>query len=313
MYLISHFLNEELFLPHWLRHHVPMFEHGIMIDYGSTDRSVEIIREMAPHWEIRKTVNTKFVEPLINNEVEAIEQELPPGAWKLALNTTEFLVCPDLRVFVQNFEEEFPHLPGFRATGVIMIDSPEEENQEITDAPLVLQRRHGVVERRGEPNLITWSFTPSRCRFMHKLSSGHYAIGRHLLSPEINLHDIDLKFGISDEWGPRGDLPLKRCWEWMKDRFVDYPSVLSWHGVHPGIYVLWFGRYSPFTKVYRQRVAIRDFQYRGSDALGKAVYGTNSSELDTSVLETQVSWVRDLTSDLWQTVPGFQMAVQSSI
>lgn len=310
MYLVSHFLNEEILLPHWLRHHAPLFDHGIMIDYGSTDRSVEIIHELAPHWEVRKTRNQKFAEPMIGNEVEDIERSLPSGSWKLVLNTTEFLVCQDFRAFIQNFEKDFPHLPGFRTTGVIMIDSTEEEQLEITNSPLVLQRRHGVVERRGEPNLITWGFTPSRCRFVHKMPAGKYAIGRHLLSPEINLHDIDLAFGVSDDWNPRYDLPTKTCWSWMKDRKVDQPSRLTWHGVYPGgIYVLWFGRYSPFTKLYRQRVAIRDFQYRGRDALGAKVYGTVESETDTSVLEQQIAMVRDLSSDLWETEPLLKSAL----
>jgi hypothetical protein len=282
-----------------------------MIDYGSTDRSVEIIHELAPHWEVRKATNPKFVEPMIGDEVMAVERELPAGAWKIVLNTTEFLVCGCLRSFVHNFERNFPHLPGFRTTGVIMIDSPEEEQMEITDGtPFVLQRRHGVVERRGEPNLITWGFTPSRCRFMHKMPTGKYAVGRHLLSPEINIHDIDLAFGISDDWSPRHDLPTKKCWSWMQDRGVDQPSRLAWYGIYPGsIYVLWFGRYSPFTQLYKQRVAIRDFQYRGRDALGAKAYGTVESETDTTVLEQQITMVRDLSSNLWETEPLLGMAL----
>src|SRR6516164_5807036 len=50
--LISHFWNEEFLLPYWLRHHLPLFDHGVLIDYTSTDRSVEIIHELAPHWEV---------------------------------------------------------------------------------------------------------------------------------------------------------------------------------------------------------------------------------------------------------------------
>jgi FkbM family methyltransferase len=37
--LIGHFRNEEYLLPWWLRHHVPMFDHGVLIDYSSTDAS----------------------------------------------------------------------------------------------------------------------------------------------------------------------------------------------------------------------------------------------------------------------------------
>ena len=44
--VISHFFDEEFMLPWWLRHHRELFDHGILIDYASTDRSVEICREL---------------------------------------------------------------------------------------------------------------------------------------------------------------------------------------------------------------------------------------------------------------------------
>ena len=55
--VISHFFNEEYLLPFWLEHHSKIFDHGIMIDYCSTDRSVEIIRKFCPSWTIVKTQN----------------------------------------------------------------------------------------------------------------------------------------------------------------------------------------------------------------------------------------------------------------
>ena len=52
MKIISHILNEEYLLPFWLEHHASIFDHGIMIDSGSTDRSIELIRKMCPTWSI---------------------------------------------------------------------------------------------------------------------------------------------------------------------------------------------------------------------------------------------------------------------
>ncbi|MCA3390648.1 MAG: glycosyltransferase family 2 protein, partial [Roseomonas sp.] len=37
--VICHFFNEAYLLPWWLKHHVPIFDHGVMIDHGSTDGS----------------------------------------------------------------------------------------------------------------------------------------------------------------------------------------------------------------------------------------------------------------------------------
>ena len=87
--VISHFYNEEHLLPWWLNHHKQIFDHGIMIDYHSTDRSMEIIREICPDWELRYTRNKYFDSTPIDQEVMDIEKKLE--GWRMCLNTTEFL------------------------------------------------------------------------------------------------------------------------------------------------------------------------------------------------------------------------------
>lgn len=87
--VICHFFNEEHLLPWWLNHHKQIFDHGIMIDYHSTDRSMEIIREICPDWELRYTRNKYFDSTPIDQEVMDIEKELE--GWRMCLNTTEFL------------------------------------------------------------------------------------------------------------------------------------------------------------------------------------------------------------------------------
>src|SRR5207247_662034 len=96
--LISHFWNEEFLFPYWLRHHYAMFDRGVLIDYASTDRSRQIIQELAPAWEIRPSANKWFDARDVDEEVMAIEREF--DGWKIVLNTTEFLLCEDLRQFL---------------------------------------------------------------------------------------------------------------------------------------------------------------------------------------------------------------------
>src|SRR5262245_52269241 len=110
--LISHFYNEEDLLPHWLKHHVEMFDRGVMIDYASTDNSVDVIRQLAPHWEIRQSRNHYFEAVAVDLEVMDIETACE--GWKMALNTTEFLLHPDLRGFLREFENDLPNIPGVR-------------------------------------------------------------------------------------------------------------------------------------------------------------------------------------------------------
>ena len=71
--VISHFYNEEYLLPFWLKHHKKYFDHGILINYHSTDKSVEIIKEICPDWEI---INTEYEEFLKgDNEVSPINRK----------------------------------------------------------------------------------------------------------------------------------------------------------------------------------------------------------------------------------------------
>ncbi len=95
--LISHFYNEEYLLPWWLMHHTKLFDHGILINRGSTDRSVEICRQFAPNWEVRDSKVPEFDAILVDQEVMDIEKEV--NGWKMVLNTTEFLCCLDKEAF----------------------------------------------------------------------------------------------------------------------------------------------------------------------------------------------------------------------
>jgi hypothetical protein len=61
-----------------------------MIDYHSTDKSVEIIKELCPTWEIRTTKNEMFDAHLVDKEVMEIEDTL--FGFKIALNVTEFII-----------------------------------------------------------------------------------------------------------------------------------------------------------------------------------------------------------------------------
>jgi len=88
--IISHIYNEEYLLPWWLDHHKKFFDHGIMIDYHSTDSSKKIIQDICPNWEIVETKNEYFDSAVIDREVEHYEKKI--DGWRICLNTTEFLV-----------------------------------------------------------------------------------------------------------------------------------------------------------------------------------------------------------------------------
>jgi hypothetical protein len=89
--LISHIFNEEYLLPFWLNHHKDMFDEIIIIDYNSTDNSIEICKTICPKCKIIKTRNDCFDAAKVDIEVMDIENTLQ--GIKMVLNTTEFLFC----------------------------------------------------------------------------------------------------------------------------------------------------------------------------------------------------------------------------
>jgi hypothetical protein len=166
--LLNHFYNERLMMPYFLRHHVPLFDHGIMIDYGSDDGTVEIIKELAPTWEVRPSRNKYFHAVEIDQEVMAIEDTIP--GWKVCLNTTEFILHRDLRGFLAGAGDH----RCFGMRQAILFDRPEDIDNEVTDGPLFFQKRYGYIGDLGQRGRGP--------RFLHNHGNGVYAPGRHSTS-----------------------------------------------------------------------------------------------------------------------------------
>ena len=175
--LISHFFNEEYLLPYWLKHHRELFDHGILIDYHSTDRSVEICKELVPHWEIVTSENKLFTGIMCDFEVMLHEKRFP-DAWKLALNTTEFLVGDHLDS-VTTWLDNNDYLAG-KIPAAIMVD--DETNSLLNpDLPLVNQKHYGFWELDFPFDELDlwWIRFPLRSRLLHHYTIGAYTPGRH--------------------------------------------------------------------------------------------------------------------------------------
>ena len=142
--VVCHFFNEEHFLPWWLNHHKKIFDHGIMIDYHSTDRSMEIIREICPNWEIRYTRNEYFDSDVIDQEVMDIEKELE--GWRMCLNITEFLYG-NIN-YLGNITEPTQYFIG----NYVFVDMEDDAKGPLTlshDVPLHDQRYWGYEDTSG--------------------------------------------------------------------------------------------------------------------------------------------------------------------
>ena len=160
--IISHFYNEEYLLPWWLEHHKKYFNHGIMIDYASTDNSVSIIRQICPDWTVISSRNKFFDAKLIDDEVMDIESIV--SGWKTCLNTTEFLVGE--YSMMNNTPEQEITVPC-----LIMVDE-EPIIQPTYSKPLIDQKFYGIHYHGRDP-------LARRPRLIHNKKRVQYPLGRH--------------------------------------------------------------------------------------------------------------------------------------
>ncbi len=191
--VICHFYNEAYLLPWWLKHHLALFDHGVMIDHGSTDASADIIREMAPHWRLVRSRLTHFDAYLTDFEVMGYEQELP--GWKMAVNVTEF-VMPT--VPLETIERELGKMGrvGCAASGMLAVDH-EPGVMPSTSLSLPAQKHWGLddnAELQPQVRLSRGqSMEPMRNRFFHCGAVGMYHPGRHKsFHPDSGFRLLDL-------------------------------------------------------------------------------------------------------------------------
>ena len=175
--VISHFFNEAYLLPWWLKHHREIFDHGVLIDWNSTDGSADICRELAPDWEVVRSENSHFAAILCDFEVMKHESRFP-GAWKIALNTTEFLIAPSLSHMEDMMQRH--DLTGVRMPGAIMVDTTPHEAPD-PSLPLTQQKCCGIWEETFDfkNSTIPGLQFPTRNRLYHRYAIGAYTPGRH--------------------------------------------------------------------------------------------------------------------------------------
>lgn len=151
--LISHFFNEEYLLPWFLNHHKQIFDHGIMIDYHSTDRSVEIIKEICPTWDIVTSRNIDFQADNIDTEVMDIERNI--DGWKIALNVTEMMIG-DYSIL-----DDIPR--QYLLPTLFMVDT-DRDNSVSQNLPLYEQKHWGFSFKDSQQ-----AFLERRSRSIHNI------------------------------------------------------------------------------------------------------------------------------------------------
>lgn len=147
-------------LPFWLNHHKKYFDDGIIIDYDSTDSSLEIIKSICPKWTILKSRNKEFDAHEVDQEIMDIENSV--SGLRICLNTTEFLVG------------DFDKVADMIIPSIVMVDEDPFNDKIIED--LVKEKTFGIPY---EDNKIRG------CRCMHS-GGTKYSLGRHFHNPTTN-------------------------------------------------------------------------------------------------------------------------------
>lgn len=173
--VLTNIFNEEYLLPFWLQHHKDMFDHGIILDYNSTDRSVEICKAICPTWEIRTTRNSHFEALSIDLEFMELEQTIE--GVKVILNTTEFLLSerPIRDVFLGFPNPVCLSMTCYSPYSLEKKETPKDHSElfsNLLSEDVVFHKDRGI-------------------RQIHSFNHGYYTMGRHdTLHPKIPIEDM---------------------------------------------------------------------------------------------------------------------------
>ena len=182
--ILCHFFNEEWILPFWLKHHRDIFDHGIMINYASTDRSCDIIREYCPTWEIRESRNPHFGADAVDSEVTEIETGLE--GWRVCLNAPEFLVG-NYNHLDDRPEQTRIYLPQYMFTDM---ERREEPYFLDVNRPLWEQRWYGYGPVLEFATSQSHGSPPRALRSIHNYAAGYPVTGRHFTGETPSYHDL---------------------------------------------------------------------------------------------------------------------------
>lgn len=192
--VILTFYNEEYLLPWWLKHHREVFDHGIMIDYDSTDDSADIVRDLCPDWTLVKSKNKDF--SCYDNDAEMMFYERLIEGPRITLTISEFLIGNFSKI-TQGFDVTMPQL--------YMIDDYETSTNWKTrypdpNTPLTQQRINGISPYESHAN-----FWLKRARFFHSNPKVVYPIGRH--APRYNTREFII---VRFDYSPWNEMLLQR-------------------------------------------------------------------------------------------------------
>jgi hypothetical protein len=124
--VLLHFYNESYLLPFWLNHHRERFDHGILLNNGSTDNSIEIINDLVPNWTM---INNTSAFDAENLENIFYDLDLNIKGIRIILTATEFIMG-DLQI-AENSEVVVPSVDLVSLPGEFPFDEDKPFHEQI--------------------------------------------------------------------------------------------------------------------------------------------------------------------------------------
>ena len=218
--VITHFYNEEYMLPWWINHHKKLFDYGIMINHGSTDRSLDICKQMCPHnWKIVDTCISEFKTEYIDHEVKFYESTV--DGFKAVLTLTEFFMTP-MPLDHLNARIVYNDSKYMKTIGVCMVDMFPTELPDYNQ-PLFAQKHHGMITGYTDPLNMHRPDTYKDLygRFYHNDRYGKYAPGRHWLTIDDKIYNAQDVFILKYKYSPWNESSINRIMQFTSKITMD--------------------------------------------------------------------------------------------
>jgi hypothetical protein len=228
-FVVTHIKNEEYLLNWWIPHHAEKFDSGVVIDYGSTDGSLDLVRKHAPHWTIIRSRNANFRAIDVDVEVFEVEREIQKQfnrAYMVTLNSTEFLIGDTSKL---------KHVPTRIQKLIacdVMVDREDLEGQQPDKNVSLIKQRHFGIPMQYDDCI----YNPYECKLCVDANSS----GNPNISPAIkfmrSMHNYNMNYMESG---------------------IYYAGRHFWGTPSEDFRILWYG-YSPYNQeMLKRKMAIQ--------------------------------------------------------
>lgn len=163
---LIHIYNEEYLLPFWLYNHKDIFDDILIIDYRSTDKSVEICKKICPNCKIITTRNPNFGAHCVDREIMDLEQTIE--GIKIVLNVTEFLFCET------PIKDIFMKLGSESRNISLSIKSISPSCKKFIN----INNNYELLSNLFNNDIVSYNVNRP-VRFIHNYPNGKYTVGRH--------------------------------------------------------------------------------------------------------------------------------------